>query len=125
MIGRPVPDAILLNKDDWGFGHFQLDAASVAVFEESLHNVESQIDRAVIISQFTAMMIQIEYPANRLLLVLNQLKQEQNQNLINAVVAALKQAINTYLSAEAVPSFSKACASFFFEKATSETDTKQ
>jgi ABC-type nitrate/sulfonate/bicarbonate transport system substrate-binding protein len=77
----------------------------------------------VIISQFTAMMRQIEYPANRLLLVLNQLKQEKNQNLINAVVAALKQAINTYLSSETVPSFSKACASFFITKATSETDT--
>jgi hypothetical protein len=39
MNGKQVPDAILLNKDDWGFGHFQLDAASVAVFEQSLQNV--------------------------------------------------------------------------------------
>lgn len=70
MVGKPVPDAFLLNAEDWGFGHFELDAASVKVFEQSLHKVDSQIDRAVIIGQFTAMMRQIEYPATRLPIVM-------------------------------------------------------
>jgi len=29
MIGLSVPDAFLLNCDDWGFGHFELDEASI------------------------------------------------------------------------------------------------
>jgi len=56
MVGKPVPAATLLNSDDWGFGHFILDQASTAVFEKDLSKVESQIDRAVIIGQITAMM---------------------------------------------------------------------
>jgi len=33
MNGKQVPDAFLLNSDDWGFGHFILDEKSIKVFE--------------------------------------------------------------------------------------------
>jgi hypothetical protein len=33
MIGKSVPNAFLLNSDDWGFGHFELDEQSIKVFE--------------------------------------------------------------------------------------------
>jgi hypothetical protein len=49
MNGKAAPDAILLNSDDWGFGHFILDEAAIKVFEQSLGKVEANIDRAVII----------------------------------------------------------------------------
>ena len=88
MVGKPVPKAFLLNSDDWGFGHFELDEASIKVFEQNLSNVESQIDRAVILGQITGMMLQVEYPATRLPIVMNQLLNEGNQNLINALVGA-------------------------------------
>lgn len=33
MVGKSVPSAFLLNSDDWGFGHFELDEPSIKVFE--------------------------------------------------------------------------------------------
>lgn len=78
MNGKNAPDAILLNCDDWGFGHFIMDDNSMKVFEQSLGNVKSNIDRAVIIGQVSAMMKQIEFPANRLTSFLQQLMNEQN-----------------------------------------------
>lgn len=44
-----MPGAILLNSDDWGFGHFQMDDMSIKVFEERLAKVENKVDRAVVI----------------------------------------------------------------------------
>lgn len=56
MVGKELPAAFLLNSDDWGFGFFELDLASVKVFEESLSKVQDSLDRAVIISNVIAMM---------------------------------------------------------------------
>jgi hypothetical protein len=56
MIGKKVPDAFLINADDWGFGHFELDTNSCKYFEQNLGKVQSQLDRAVIIGQIMAMM---------------------------------------------------------------------
>lgn len=39
FVGKEVPSAILLNNDDWGFGHFVLDEASTRVFEERLSQI--------------------------------------------------------------------------------------
>jgi aminopeptidase N len=47
--GLAVPAAILLNNNDWGFGHFTLNEASINVFENSLSKVDSAINRATII----------------------------------------------------------------------------
>ena len=33
MVGKNTPAAFLLNSDDWGFGHFELDENSIKVFE--------------------------------------------------------------------------------------------
>lgn len=117
MLGKQVPDAFLLNADDWGFGHFELDEASIKVFEQSLEKVESQTDRAVIIGQITAMMRQIEYPATRLPVVMSQFMNEGNQNLINALVGACMVAQSSFLPAEAVPKFNKEATEFFISKA--------
>jgi len=100
MNGKPATDAILLNCDDWGFGHFILDEKSMKVFENSLGNVEANIDRAVIIGQVAAMMKQIEFPANRLPKILEQLMKEQNQNLINALVNTMLVAQMSYLPSD-------------------------
>jgi hypothetical protein len=51
-----VPAAILLNNNDWGFGHFTLNDASVTVFENSLSKVTNALNRAVIIGQIIIMM---------------------------------------------------------------------
>ena len=45
MVGKSVPDAFLLNSDDWGFGHFELDAASIKVFEQNLYKIESKLTK--------------------------------------------------------------------------------
>jgi len=49
MVGKKVPAAILLNSDDWGFGHFTMEDTSMKVFEERLGKMQSKIDRAVVI----------------------------------------------------------------------------
>jgi hypothetical protein len=89
LIGKDIPAAILLNNDDWGFGYFLLDEASVRVFEGKLANVENNLNRVVIIGQLISMVRQIHYPVTRLAIVLDQLIDEKNQNLINAVWTAL------------------------------------
>jgi len=47
--GKEAPAIILLNSDDWGFGHFVLEDAAIKIFEENLGKVEANIDRAVVI----------------------------------------------------------------------------
>lgn len=47
--GKEVPAAILLNNDDWGFGHFVLDEPSTRVFEERLSQIQDPLNRATII----------------------------------------------------------------------------
>lgn len=54
--GVDVPAAILLNNNDWGFGHFTLNEASINVFEKSLSKINSALNRAVIIGQVIIMM---------------------------------------------------------------------
>lgn len=119
-----VPSAILLNNNDWGFGYFVLDDNSIKVFESSLSKINSSLNRAVIIGQLIIMMRQIEYPANRLPAVLNQLIEEKNQNLINALFGAFQSAQAIYLPPETVPKFNKETASFFFKKAAKETQNE-
>ena len=34
-----MPSAMLLNSDDWGFGHFTIDDESMKVFEEKLSKI--------------------------------------------------------------------------------------
>ena len=48
-VGKRVPAAVLLNSDDWGFGHFTMDENAMKVFEEKLGKITSKIDRAVVI----------------------------------------------------------------------------
>ena len=49
IAGKKVPAAVLLNSDDWGFGHFTMDDNAMKVFEEKLGKMQSKIDRAVVI----------------------------------------------------------------------------
>ena len=76
LVGKDVPAAILLNCDDWGFGHFIMDEGAIKVFEEKLSKVESNIDKAVVIGQLITMMKQVEYPATRMPTIMNQLMDE-------------------------------------------------
>jgi len=69
-------------------------------------------------------MRQVEYPATRLPIVLNQLLNESNQNIINAVVGALLVAQQSYLPSESVPAFLKETADFFVKKARTTSDEK-
>ena len=121
VVGLDVPAAILLNENDWGFGHFILDERSINCFENSLAKINCSLNRAVIINQLIIMMRQIEYPATRLPTIANQMIDEKNQNLINALYGALIAAQSTYLPAESVPKFNKETAQFFFKKTAKET----
>ena len=116
-----MPAAILLNNDDWGFGYFCLDDDSIKVFEEKLSFINSALNRSVIIGQLIIMMRQLAYPATRMPIVMNQLMEEKNQNLINALNSAFLLAQSTYLPPEAVPKFNKETAAFYFKKAAKET----
>ena len=124
MIGKNAPTAILVNSDDWGFGHFVLDDGSIKVFEEKLSKVQNKIDRAVVIGQLICMMRQIEYPATRFPTVMYQLMEEKNQNLINALFGAFNLAMNSYLPIETVPKFKKETAAFFLKKAKRDSDNQ-
>jgi len=70
------------------------------------------------------MMRQIMYPATRLPLILNQMYDEPNQNIINAVYMALVQAQTFFLPPENIPKFNKEVADFFLRKAQKEQDNK-
>ena len=53
---KAAPAAILLNVDDWGYGHFSLDKASIKVFEQNLSKLnKGEIDRLVLLNQFVNM----------------------------------------------------------------------
>ena len=78
MVGKKVPAVVLLNSDDWGFGHFSFDEGAIKVLEEHLGKMQSKIDRAVVIGQLISMMRLIEYPATRMPRILNQLLNESN-----------------------------------------------
>ena len=119
-----MPAAVLLNSDDWGFGHFFLDDASLKVFEEKLSKMSSTLDRNVVLGQIICMMRQIEYPATRLTTVMNQLIDEKNQNLMNTIFAACSQAASLYLPTDRVPAFKKEVADFFLKKAKKASDNK-
>lgn len=122
IVGKKVPAGVLLNSDDWGFGHFTMDDNTMKVFEEKLGKMQSKIDRAVVIGQLITMMRQIQYPATRMPLIMNQLLDETNQNLINALFGAFSMAQNTYLPPETVPRFNKETAQFFLKKAKKDKE---
>lgn len=92
FVGLQVPQAILMNSNDHGFGVFVIDDKSIRFYEKNLSSIDNQLNKAVVISQLLIMMKQIMYPATRLPLILNQMMEEQNQNLINAVYMALVSA---------------------------------
>lgn len=71
------------------------------------------------------MMRQILYPATRLPLILNQMIDEKNQNLINAVYMALVSAQSVYLPPENIQKFNKEVADFFVQKTLREKDDKK
>ena len=71
MVCKDLPAAILLNVDDWGFGYFEIDLASIKVFEECLSRVSDSLDRSVVISNVIAMMRQLSYPATRLPIIMH------------------------------------------------------
>jgi predicted glutamine amidotransferase len=60
-----------MNSDDHGFGVFVIDDKSIRFFEQNLHIIESQLNKAVVIGQLLIMMREILYPATRLPLILN------------------------------------------------------
>ena len=98
--GKKVPKAILLNSDDWGYGQFILDENSVKMFEEKLSKVSNRIDRSVVTNQIATMIKQIEYPANRLASIRDQLLDEKNQTLIDSMYVCLYLAADRYLPEE-------------------------
>jgi hypothetical protein len=87
-----VPEAILMNSEDHGFGVFVIEDRSIRFYEERLSAIPNQLNKAVIIGQLLIMMRQIMYPATRLPLILSQMMDEPNQNLINAVYMSLVSA---------------------------------
>lgn len=100
LVGLQVPEAILMNSNDHGFAMFVIDDKSVRYYEQNLSKIENQLNKAVVIGQLLIMMRQILYPATRLPLILNQMMDEQNQNLINAVYMALVSAQSVFLPPE-------------------------
>ena len=56
---------------------------------------------------------------------MNQLLDETNQNLINALFGAFSMAQNTYLPPETVPRFNKETAQFFLKKAKKDKDNAE
>jgi len=125
FIGLQVPEAILTNSNDHGFGVFIIDDRSIRFFEANLSTIENQLNKAVVISQLLVMLRQIMYPATRLPLVLNQMMDEPNQNLINAVYMSLVQAQTMYLPPENIQKFNKEVADFFLNKALKEKEDKK
>ena len=81
-----------MNSADCGYGVFVVDDKSLRFYEQFLSQVDDQLNMAVVIGQVIIMVRQILYPATRLPIILNQMMNESNQNLINAVYMSLVQA---------------------------------
>ena len=81
-----------MNSADCGYGVFVVDDKSLRFYEQFLSQVDDQLNKAVVIGQVIIMVRQILYPATRLPIILNQMMNESNQNLINAVYMSLVQA---------------------------------
>jgi hypothetical protein len=56
FVGLPVPEAILMNSDDHGFGVFVVEDRSIRFYEENLSSIPNQLNKAVIIGQLLIMM---------------------------------------------------------------------
>lgn len=50
MVGKPVPEGILLNSNDHGFGIFIMDDKSIRFFEENLSTISSKLNQACVTS---------------------------------------------------------------------------
>lgn len=118
--GKKIPKAILLNSDDWGYGQFIPNENSIKVFEEKLSNMSNRIDRAVVTNQIATMIKQIEFPANRLATIREQLIDEKNQTLIDSMYVCLYLAGDRYLPEEDQLQFKTDTAHFFLKKAKKE-----
>lgn len=127
LVGKRVPEAVLMNSADNGYGVFVIDDRSIRFYEQYLSQLsaENQLNKAVVIGQLIIMVRQILYPATRLPLILNQMMGESNQNLINAVYMSLVQAQRVYLPPENLQKFNKESADFFLRKAKKEAGDKR
>ena len=96
-MGLEVPQAILLNSDDYGFAAFTISSKSAEFFESHLSKIPTQLNRVVVNSQFIVMMRELLYAATRFPKILNQMIDEKNQNLINTAYTALALAVNSYI----------------------------
>ena len=114
-----------MNSNDHGYGVLVIDDKSIRFYEENLARIENQLNKAVVIGQLLIMMRQIMYPATRLPLILNQMMDEPNQNLINAVYMSLVSAQTMYLPPENIQKFNKEVADFFLRKAMKEKEDKK
>ena len=56
FVGLEVPEAILMNSNDYGFGVFVIDDKSIRYYEENLSTIENQLNKAVVIGQLLIMM---------------------------------------------------------------------
>lgn len=117
-----MPEAILLNSNDNGYGVWLLDDKSIRYFEENLSTIDNKLNQACITGQLIMMMKQVIYPATRLPILLTQMMNESNQNIINALYMALIQASKDFLPPENVQIFNKQVCDFFLEKAVKEKE---
>ena len=124
MKDKAAPSAILLNSDDWGFGHFTIDDESMKVFEEKLSKIQNALDRNVVLGQVISMMRMGEYAATRLHKIRAQFVDEKNQNILTALHQACSLAAKSYLPADEVQTFEKETAEFFLKKAKKDSDNK-
>jgi hypothetical protein len=120
--GRDVPEAFLLNSDDWGYGVFIIDELSQKFFENNLGGVKDKLNYSQILTQFIIMMRQILYPATRFPILLNQTSDLDNENLVRAMQGALLAAKGAFLPNEMVPGFCKDVCDFFLKKALKEAN---
>lgn len=124
FIGVEVPNAILMNSDDYGFAVFVVDKKCSSFYEQHLPLIPNQLNRVVVISQHIVMMREILFAATRFPKILNQMIDEKNQNLINTTYVALALAVHTYIPINSTDAFCKEVADFSIRKAVKEQDNQ-
>ena len=119
---KQVPKAILLNSDDWGYGHFTLDDQSLEVFEKSVSKLPG-IDKAMVVHQIKLMINNFEYPASRLPVIREQFADETSQTTLDTFYSCLhKICFESYLPTEDIPVVRQETADFFLKKAVKHKD---
>ncbi len=111
VVGKPMPDLLLVNDGDLAYGKIRLDAASMATAVEHLDAFADALPRSMVFAAAWDMTRDGEMPARQFVdLVLGNIAKETESTVVLMLLRQLSQAIGTYVDPAAAGNISRATA---------------